>query len=243
MELIQEKIIVPAEFPRVSRKRLLKLLAENLTCFGATVVSGRAGTGKTLLAADFARRCGRRVAWYKVEAPDANPRSFLRYLTASVSVPYPGFATALPKLENWTLDAANLPELANAFAYPLEQCEPLLLVLDDLHLVYDAEWVVSFLGRLLTFASPEQHVLILARSLPPAPLWRLRSKQSLDVIEEAALAFTPAETEDLFASYGRNAADAGQAWEQTHGRAAALDALAQRTPLPLLESPLHAVGW
>jgi ATP/maltotriose-dependent transcriptional regulator MalT len=86
-------------------------------------------------------------------------------------------------------------------------------------------------------------VLILARSLPPAPLWRLRSKQSLDVIEEGALAFTPAEAEELFASYGLSAAEAGQAWEQSHGRAVTLDALAQRAPLPLLESPLHALGW
>jgi LuxR family transcriptional regulator, maltose regulon positive regulatory protein len=243
MELIQEKIVPPVEFPRVSRRRLLRLLAENLTCYGATVLSGRAGTGKTLLATDFARRCGRRVAWYKVEAPDTDPRSFLKYLAASVAVQYPGFDKAIPELAAWPTDLANLPGLANAFAYPLEQCESLLLVLDDLHLVYDSEWVVSFLSRLLTFASPERHLLLLARSLPPAPLWRLRSKQTLDVIEEAALAFTPAEAEELFTSYGRNAREAGQAWEQTHGRAAALAALAQQAPLPLLEGPLPAVGW
>jgi LuxR family transcriptional regulator, maltose regulon positive regulatory protein len=243
MELIVEKIVSPLELPRVSRKRLLKLLAQNLTCFGATVLSGRAGTGKTLLATDFARHCRRRVAWYKVEAPDADPRSFVRYLAASINIQYPGFAKSIPELETGPFDEANLPNLVNAFAYPLEQCNSLLLVLDDLHLVYDSEWVVSFLSRLLTFTSPERHVLLLARSLPPAPLWRLRSKQALDVIEEAALAFTPSEAEELFAGYGRSAAEAGQAWEQTHGRAAALGALAPHPPLPLLESPLHAVGW
>ena len=70
--LIQEKIAVPDAFPRVSRMRLLKLLAENVVCCNATIVNGRAGTGKTTLAADFARQAGRAVAWYKVDAADSD---------------------------------------------------------------------------------------------------------------------------------------------------------------------------
>jgi ATP/maltotriose-dependent transcriptional regulator MalT len=66
-------------------------------------------------------------------------------------------------------------------------------------------------------------MLIIGRSAPPTPMWRMRSKQTLCLVEEADLAFTPQEAADLFASYGLGAADARAALEQTRGRAAALD--------------------
>ena len=112
MELVQEKIVPPTELPRISRPRLLKLLAKNMTCYGTTVLTGRAGTGKTLLAADFVRQAGRRVAWYKIEAPDADPQSFLRYLTASIAAQCPAFATSAQELLRWPTDAAAVQELA-----------------------------------------------------------------------------------------------------------------------------------
>src|ERR1700682_3754460 len=72
--LIREKITVPGTCPRISRPRLLEVLGRSLASCASTIVSGRAGTGKTSLAIDFARRCGRRVAWYKVDAADSNPK-------------------------------------------------------------------------------------------------------------------------------------------------------------------------
>ncbi len=57
--LIHEKIAIPAQSGRVPRPRLLKLLENNLTSYNATIINGRAGTGKSVLAAGFARRAGR----------------------------------------------------------------------------------------------------------------------------------------------------------------------------------------
>jgi ATP/maltotriose-dependent transcriptional regulator MalT len=70
-------------------------------------------------------------------------------------------------------------------------------------------------------------MILIGRTLPPAPLWRMRSKQTLRVIEEAALAFTLAEAEELFTSYGLQAKFAAQAVSETWGRAAALNQLAR----------------
>jgi LuxR family maltose regulon positive regulatory protein len=187
-------------------------------------------TGKTLLATDFARSCGRRTAWYTVEAPDGELSVFARYLTESVRRQRPGFGrevlagfAAAPGFE-------DIPALAEAFIYELQECrgEPLLLVVDGLHLIYDAEWVVPFFRRLLPLLPTEAHMLIIGRSLPPTPVWRMRSKQTLCLVEEAALAFTPQEAEDLFAAYGLAGRDARRALEPTGGRAAALDAAARR---------------
>src|ERR1700730_13279276 len=87
--LIQKKIVVPDELPRVSRPRLLKLLQENLTSYNATIINGRAGSGKTILAADFARHAGRGASWYTVDAADSDFRVFYEYLVASMRLQRP----------------------------------------------------------------------------------------------------------------------------------------------------------
>ncbi len=233
MEIIPSKIAVPEEVPSLSRERLLETLQASLDCCGVTVVAGRAGTGKTALAADFAGECERRVAWYKVDAPDADLRVFLRYLAASVARQRPGFGERLLQRLASPAKGINLSMLAETFAFDLQRhWEPLLIVIDDLHLVYDADWAAPFFHRLLPLLPAEVHMLILCRSLPPAPLWRLRSKQRLWVIDEAALAFTPEEAEELFAGFGLDAADAISALTASRGRADALIARArQRMPV------------
>ncbi len=229
MELIPSKITVSEEIPRLSRGRLHVILHESLNTHTATVITGRAGTGKTALATDFARHCGRRVVWYKVDAPDANLRVFLCYLAASVARERPDFGSRLLARFIPPRGEISLSALAEDFVFDLQKhSEPLLIVIDDLHLVYDADWVVPFFHRLLPLLPTEVHLLILSRSLPPAPLWRLRSKQRLLVIDEAALAFTPEEAEELFASYGLGPEDAAETLKQVRGRADALHARACR---------------
>jgi LuxR family maltose regulon positive regulatory protein len=227
MQIILDKITTPGEHPRLSRARLLNMLHGSLSNCTATIVNGRAGTGKTLLAADFAHRCGRRVSWYKVDAADGDLQVFFKYLVESVRRWRPGFGqeALMTLVETATLE--DIPVLAEAFVYELleRRGEPLLIVIDDLHLVYDAEWVVPFFRRLLPLLPVEAHMLITGRSLPPAPLWRMRSKQTLCVIEEPTLSFTELEAKRLFATYGLTDAQAIGAHKQARGRASTLDAL------------------
>lgn len=232
MDLVRSKTSIPNDAPLVYRRRLLEVLQESLHCCSSTVMTGRAGTGKTMLGADFARYCGRRVAWYKVDAPDADLWVFLNYFVKSLTTACPGFrGDSLIQMRQMLHPSSriNLSTLAEAFVDALQkQDQPLLIVIDDLHLIYDADWVVPFLHRLLPLLPAEVHLLILARSLPPAPLWRLRSKQRLCVIEEQLLAFTPDEAAKLFACYGVSSQQALLAVAQTRGRAAALHTAALR---------------
>ncbi len=222
--LLAEKITTPAHPERhVSRERLRAGLRESLACCAATVISGRAGTGKSALAADFARAAGRAVAWYKVEAADAELPVFFKYLCASVARCRPSFGARNLLTLNEAWQAANVPLLVECFVSEL-LCvdEPLLVVIDDLHFVYDEEWMAPFFQRLLPLLPREAHLVLLGRGLPPAPLWRMRSKQTLSVIEEPALAFTLREARELFNLYGAPEGEAAAAWEETHGRASAL---------------------
>jgi LuxR family transcriptional regulator, maltose regulon positive regulatory protein len=237
MKIIPSKIMIPTEIPRVCRQGLLDMLRENLKSCHATVINGRAGTGKTMLAVDFARRHEGGAAWYKVDAPDISLPVFMEYLVASVARVRPGFgrqtldchARAFRSGETGALGEFDITALAEAYVYDLErQAEPLVLVIDDLHLIYDADWIVPFFHRLLSLLPSGTHMLILGRSLPPAPMWQLRSKQRLFVITEQMLAFTPLEAEELFSGYGLSAEETRSALKQTGGRAAALHAVAIR---------------
>jgi len=222
--LIHEKIAVPNASPRVSRPRLLQLLARNVVCCNATIINGRAGTGKTTLAADFARHAGRPVSWYKVDAADSDLRMFCEYLSTAVGVQRLSMDTERLLQLTETVESDRAELLAAAFVFQLSEgeSEPLLIVIEDLHLVYDADWVIPFFRRLLPLLPPDVHVLITCRSLPPAPLWRLRSKQMLRVLEETELAFNLDEVIGLFETYGLGEEPARIAWDRTNGRAAAI---------------------
>ncbi|MDQ2856383.1 MAG: hypothetical protein M3R68_08640 [Acidobacteriota bacterium] len=223
MLLILEKITLPSQPARIRRPRLLSALANSLESCSSTVISGRAGAGKTALATDFALSCGRPVAWYKVDASDIELPVFLRYLVSSVAQQRPGFGER-------TLAALSDPGAGHPTApsdpllYELLEYggSPLLIVLEDLHLVCEGEWLVPFLCRLLPLLPPKVHILLTSRTMPPAPLWRMRSKQTLEVIDEAMLAFTRPEAFELFETYGLSAELARAAYDRSRGRAGAL---------------------
>ncbi|MDQ1590443.1 MAG: hypothetical protein QOG71_1070 [Pyrinomonadaceae bacterium] len=247
MGLILDKITPPVESPRVSRRRLLDALGDSMNCCTSTVIYGRTGTGKTMLASDFAGRSDRRVAWYKVDAPEVDRQTFLQYLVAAVRNQHPGFGRKTLALLSSSGAMPDAALLAESFVYEmtmLEAEEPLLVVVDDLHLLYDAEWIVPFFGRLLPLLPAEAHMILIGRTLPPAPLWRMRSKQTLRVIDESAMAFTLGEAEELFDSYGLPTKPAAQALAETWGRAAALDrtARAHREALNAEESRASQVA-
>jgi LuxR family maltose regulon positive regulatory protein len=172
MEIVLEKVKLPIARPVIGRPRLLDALAASLENCSVTIVNGRAGTGKTSLVLDFASRTERDVAWFKVEAPDADYRLFFEYMIESVRRKRPEFGNL--QLSNLVKCATfeEMPLCAETFVLELLNCsgEPLLLILEDLHLVFDAEWVVPFFSRLLPLLPQDVHLLITCRSLPPAPL-------------------------------------------------------------------------
>jgi LuxR family maltose regulon positive regulatory protein len=230
-ELIVEKIARPSNLPGLSRHRLLTLLENSLISCTSTIISGRAGTGKTALALDFAQNCGRSVAWYKVDAPDGEIQIFFQYLIASIREARPDVGTAtLAQLAQLTKTSTpdQISLLAETLVYELAESEqqPLLVVIEDLHLIYDVDWVVPFFRRLLPLLPSEVHILITSRTMPPAHFWRMRSKQTLSVIEEETLGFTRQEAVELFESHRLSSDQANIALDHTRGRAAALAQIA-----------------
>jgi len=226
--LIADKLTMPADFSGLSRIRLLELLEKSLATCTSTVISARAGAGKTTLVVDFARRSGRTVAWYKVDSPDGELPVFLDYLSASIRQQLKKFRISLHFTSSSSQAEEHAASIAERFVYELGESgnQPLLIVIEDLHLVCDSPWLIPFVTRLLPLLPSHIHVLITSRTMPPAPLWRMRSKQTLTVIDEEALKFNRAEAVELFRSFGLSQEQAFIALDHTRGRAAALSNVA-----------------
>lgn len=225
VKLFADKLCVPAVAEPVARPRLTRQLEKSLAQFSATLITGRAGTGKTDLAADFARQSDYCVAWYKVETADSEWKIFASYLLGSIK------QNCSENGSDFDPDEIRVPEmtesLAANFARSAEE-KPLLIVLDDLHSIFDASWFTDFFTNFVFSLTPNVHLLMIARTAPPLPLWRLRSKQVLGVIDEKLLSFTLEETIELFRKYKLSAAVARSAHKLAYGKIAKLTEIIEK---------------
>ncbi len=221
VHILREKLQIPRYRGVLERPRLNVVLRKSLTQFPATLVSGRAGTGKTTLAAEFART-QERAAWYSVESADVEWNVFAHYFATCLlnSVKSKVAVSDVLPDEIHVSQSVIATFLINVFAEAETELlhEPLLIVLDGIHHVFDAPWFGEFFSLLLSSLPDNTALLLLCRSKPPSPLWRLRSKQQLNVIDEKLLAFNLGETVDLLKRAGLDRSDAERAHAATFGR-------------------------
>ncbi len=229
IHLFAEKMRIPKFKKAVRRARLLAALDKSSTQFGATLVTGRAGTGKTALAAQFARRY-KCVAWLSTDSGDADWKIFSAYFSACLEG---SFKDGKMKKTSSLNSSGNESEVSSIVENTLEKfcCtaadRPSLIVLDDAHYIYDAEWFGEFFNSLLYALPPDTHLLVLSRGAPSLPLWRFRSKQVLGVIDENLLAFDIDETRKLFRPLGHSPEIVSQAHSKSFGRISRLKSLAE----------------
>lgn len=200
VHVIRERLQIPDHTSLIERPRLDALLDRSRAQYPATLISGRSGTGKTALAASYASRC-EKSGWLSVESTDIDWPVFARYFASAVSE-RSARKRDIGEQSSLVSGSEIARYLVNVFSdsYGNPAPGPRLIVLDDIHHLFDAPWFDDFFNLLLYSLPPETHLLLLCRSKPPGPLWRLRSKQMLNVLDEKVIAFTIAETQKLFAS-------------------------------------------
>lgn len=225
VHILSEKLEIPQCAGLIERPRLLEKLEKSLGQFAATLICGRAGTGKTSIAAAYART-RKTTAWFTVESSDVDWNVFASHLAASVLRVVGSKKAAgdsFPALTN-SSPAAMAIFFLNVFSdiETAEKDRRPLLVLDGIHHLFDADWFGGFFNVVQPALSETADLLLLCRSKPPNPLWRLRSKQQLGFIDEKTLAFDREETIALLKQVGCSQAEAARIHEETFGRVSKL---------------------
>src|SRR5437762_1007287 len=182
----------------VERTRLHDLL--RLGCsLPLTLVVAPAGWGKSTLVADWLRQDRVAAGWVSLDDGDDDPKRFSRYLllAAGQAMPAAG-AAALRRLDAAGSDVLRdvLPTFVNEMT---SSDAPLVLVLDDYHLVTSAQ-VHALVTTLLDRCPPQLHLVLITRADPPLQLSRLRVRGDLAELRADDLRFSAAEAVEFFSS-------------------------------------------
>jgi LuxR family maltose regulon positive regulatory protein len=184
----------------VARPRLDQRIAEG-AAGPLTVVTGPPGAGKTTALASWAAAgvTPVRIAWVTLDQYDNQPGSFWSHVVKALRQAGVPLEETLPGPPHTRADdRAFLPRLASALA-TLDP--PLVLVLDDLHLL-TAPKPLAELAYVLRYARPGLRLVAAARIDPHFPLHRHRLAGELTEIRAADLAFTAGEADLLMAQHG-----------------------------------------
>jgi LuxR family maltose regulon positive regulatory protein len=182
----------------VERKRLHDVLRLGCT-LPLTLVVAPAGWGKSTLVAEWLAHDGITAGWVSLDGGDNDPMRFWRYLLLAAD--QAGSAAGAAALRR--LDAAGsdvLRDVLPAFVNALVSAQaPLVLVLDDYHLVTSAQ-VRTSVAMLLDRCPPQLHLMLITRADPGLPLGRLRVRGELAELRVEDLRFSAAEALE-FLSY------------------------------------------
>ena len=178
------------------RDRLTDLLDEVVQVPVALVVAP-AGAGKTVLASAWSGTTSTRTAWLSLDVADRGGHPFWLAVIATLESQLPELGRdALGELRR----RAPLADVVGELTVELDGCapEPLVLVIDDVHVVDDDDDVATSLAWFLEHHPPWLHVVLLARREPNLPLDRLRGRGRIgQELRFAELRFSPDEAIEL----------------------------------------------
>lgn len=168
-----------------------------------TILQAGAGYGKSTALSVLAEEI-QPLFWYQVTQEDTDPLVFLLHLCHAAQRALPELSgLPLPFLETWDGTRGPLPsagvvdQFINVLNEQLEQ--PVLLVLDDVHLVSPATEIAHILDRLIGLAPYNLHVLLAGRPPIKLPnLSRWKSRGDVIIIDQSVLAFSMDEIANLF---------------------------------------------
>jgi LuxR family transcriptional regulator, maltose regulon positive regulatory protein len=192
--LLKTKTRVPPPRSRhVSRARLTALLDE-ATRRPLTIISAPAGFGKSTVVSEWIHgRRDRRVAWLSLDEDDNDISRFLLYLIAALQPLEPGIGRSALSL----LGALQTPPPADLVTQLLNEASelaaPLIIVLDDYHLIRDAE-IDAALVYAIDHLPPQLRLAVLTRSEPRFPLPRWRALERVIELEASDLRFSNEES-------------------------------------------------
>ena len=198
------KLLPPADPVGTLRRPVLEQRLTGGADRRLTVVVGGAGFGKSTLAARVA--ANRRSAWYTLDASDRHLGALTAGIVAALRVALPALPEDLATPIEGSIEAsddAGILGRANAAAALLSDAVegvldgPLLLVLDDLHVLTGAPVAWRLVESLVRLAPADLRILVTSRSELPFSVERLRGQGQVTDLGGTMLAFTEHEIGSL----------------------------------------------
>jgi LuxR family maltose regulon positive regulatory protein len=179
----------------VGRHRLMTAVSEGVERTPVTLLSGPAGSGKTVLAASWMQENGGAmpVAWLSLDENDDDPATFWSYVAEALSRSGVDLAELERPLPGEQVPSTFMPMLA---AHLLAGARPVVLVLDNSDNLSDRS-LLGALDLLVRHAGSRLRLMLCARADPQLPLHQYRLAGTLTEIRSDRLAFTPEETSAL----------------------------------------------
>ena len=185
---------LPSDY--VCRNRLLSQMDKAMDV-PLTLVSAGAGTGKSVIVAAWLGDRDLPYAWLSLDGADSNLRRFLNYFIAALSRARPDQIPTTTEL----LSGPELPPvdvIATCLINEIDQdSAPLVIVLDDYHLIGDTSPVHDLIRFLLEYAPQDLHLILPTRRDPPLALASLRGSGKIAEVRHQDLRFVTDEAAEL----------------------------------------------
>jgi LuxR family maltose regulon positive regulatory protein len=197
------KIVVPELPVEFTPRRFLRQRLDQATAGQVVVVIAPAGSGKTLLLADWVRSDeGPETAWITLDADDNDPRRlWSAVLTSLLALPSMSQDSRLRRVAHDTA-LPREEDLVEALAELLDTLgPPVRVVLDDVHELTGRE-VLHDLARLVRRRPARLRLVLASRSDPPISVPRLRLEGRLHELRADLLRFTLDDTAALLEATG-----------------------------------------
>jgi LuxR family maltose regulon positive regulatory protein len=154
-------------------------------------ISAPAGYGKTMLAVQWAKRDPRPFVWLSIDPADNDPAVLLTYLAIGLDRVEPIDPAVLRTLASRgaSITQTVLPRLGAALA---SKALPVVVVLDDVHLLHDQEGLDA-LAVAVDHLPPGSQLAVTSRGEPPLPMARWRAEGRLAELGPGELAMSPVE--------------------------------------------------
>lgn len=182
------------------RRDLIKALRAAILGHRLTLLAAPAGSGKTTTVALLHKQYPELLlVWLMLDADDNDPTGFITLLLAGIERALPDYAQEVRSL--LARQGSTGPSPQHTVAALINSIldrdpTPLVLVLDDLHLIQNTA-VLDILNYMLEHLPPMMHVVATTRRRPALTLARLRARGQLAEFHLPDLSFSMEETATL----------------------------------------------
>jgi LuxR family transcriptional regulator, maltose regulon positive regulatory protein len=202
--LLQTKLFIPLNQNLLPRDPLIDVLNKGrIAGHRLVLVSSSAGSGKTSLLSEWASHHPGEFCWLSLDIDDNEPDRFWKYVIAALQRAQPEIGQNAAKLLDSPQPVPSQTILVSLLNEISNDPKPLVLILDDYHLISNQE-IHAGIGFLLEHLPPHSVLVISTRADPPLPIVRLRAHALLTEIREVNLRFSVDEAASFLKSMGLN---------------------------------------